>query len=173
MKSKDQFEAFEFAKLALERNDEAIRFSEAKAGFITTLVGLLLGFFADKLSIFINLLSTNNSILKLFVFISIALLATGTFVTTASTFFVLFPRLNISKRQSFLYFGSIGKTSEDDFLQGFMATDTVDMQNHLLSQVHATSIIAKKKFFYVRIEMVGAFIMLSGWLLALFLLIGF
>ena len=173
MKTVHNTETIDFAKLALERNDEAIRFSEAKAGFITTLIGLLLGLFADKLSMFIDILSSNNSTLRLFSYVSIVLLVIGTVVAIVSTFFVLLPRLKISKRSSFLYFGSIGNISEDEFLQKFIETDTVDMQNHLLSQVHATSVIAKKKFFYARIEMIGAFIMLSGWLLALSLLMVF
>lgn len=167
----DQPKLTDFATLALERNDEAIRFSEAKAGIQITFVGLLLGLFVEKLSTFLTILSSNNNTLKLFVYASFTLIVLGTIVVIASTIFVVFPRLKISKIESFLYFGSVGNISENEFLQSFAEIDEMTMQKHLLSQVHATSVLAKQKFHFVRLQVIGAIFMLSGWLLGLSILV--
>ena len=76
------------------------------------------------------------------------------------------PRLNVTQKPSFLYFGYVQSLSEQKVLEDIENLDRDIMVKHLSSQVHATSIIITKKYRFIRIQVFGAILVFIGWILA-------
>jgi hypothetical protein len=161
----------DMAKHAVERNDESIRFSETKSGIILAFVGLLLGFTLDDIQDLICIIQGGDCFLSILAIISLVLVLLGVILIGLSSFLNIYPRLRVSKDESFAYFGSIKELEEDIFISRFQELSPEMIIRHMLSQAHATSIIAWRKFQLVRVSIVGAGIVFIGWLIAAWLLI--
>jgi len=161
----------DMAKHAVKRNDDSIRFSEIKAGFIFAFIGLLLGFILDDIQILITIIQGGDCILSILSITSLALVFIGFILVVFSSFLNVFPRLRVSQDESFIYFGSIRELTEDVFISRFQELSPEIMLRHLLSQAHATSCIAWMKFRLTRISMVGAGFVFVGWLISVGLIV--
>lgn len=165
MAKKDYSKIIDYAKLSLSRNDESIRFSESKAGLLFSFVGLIIGLSFNEISLLKPLFSIKD-FLGIAAIISITLLITGTITVIISTLLIVLPRLKVTKNPSFLYFGYIQSLTEQGLLEDIKKVDSEVMLSHLTSQVHATSIILKRKYRFIRIEIFGAILVFIGWSLA-------
>ncbi len=165
MPQKNSTELIDFAKLSLSRNDESVRFSESKAAFLFTFVGLLLGLLTDKLSTYSQIINGAKSHQWLIAWISLILLGIGTVTVIISALLIVFPRLKVTKQSSHTFFGSINNLSEHDFHQSFTRLDAPKILEDLISQIYATSAIARRKFFLVQVELAGTVAVILGWLL--------
>jgi len=159
--------AWEFAKYALQRNDEAIRFSETKAALLLTLTGLLLGIMADKITLFKNLLLSPSCATKILATSSMMAISVGIILVAIASLVAVFPRLRVAKDTSYLYFEHLAGLSEQDTASQFAALDSNTKLQHILSQVHATSAIATRKFRLIRFALVGTVLVLIGSILAI------
>ncbi len=162
---KDHSSALEFMKVALLRNDESIRYSESKAGFLFSFTGIIIGLFYNDITAFKALILQNNFWSKLAI---IAILATviGIIIVIFSTFMVVIPRLRVSKIPTLLYFGYIQNIPETKLYEIASNLDSVKALKDLTTQVRVTSIIVSKKYYYVRTGLFGALSVFLGWITA-------
>lgn len=166
MPNEDSPNSWEFAQYALQRNDEAIRFSETKAAVLLTLIGLFLGLIADKIPSFKTFFSNPNIPIRVLSISSMIFILIGIILVAVASFATIFPRLHVSKEKSYLYFQHLVGLKEQDFTSHLESLDSKVKLNHTISQVHATSIIANRKFGFVRVALFGAMIVILGSLLA-------
>lgn len=159
--------AWEFAKFTLQRNDDAIRFSETKAALLLTLTGLLLGIVADKIPLFKGLLQNQSCTIKIIAISSMAAILMGIILVATSSLAAIFPRLKVAKGTSYLYFGHLANFSEQETARQFAELDSDTKLNHILSQIHATSAIANRKFGLIRFALMGTVLVLLGSILAI------
>ena len=168
MPRKKEPEDWEFEKFALQRNDDAIRFSETKAALLLTLTGLLLGVVADKVQSFKEMLLASSLTIQILIVCSLALILAGIILVVVSSLLAVFPRLSVVKNVSLLYFDLLARLSEQEATERFKDMDAKTKHEHLLSQVYATSRIAARKFKLIRSALWGTVLVLIGSLLALF-----
>jgi hypothetical protein len=159
--------AWEFEKFALQRNDDVIRFSETKAALLFTLTGLLLGALADKIPLFKGLLQNQSCAIRIIAISSVASILVGIFLVAAFSLLAIFPRLKVAKETSCLYFGHLANFSEEETARKFATLDSDTKLNHILSQIHATSLIANRKFGLIRFALIGTVLVLLGTFLAI------
>lgn len=158
--------SWEFAKYALQRNDEAIRFSEAKAALLLTLAGLLLGIVADKIPAFKGLLASPFCVTRILAASSMVAILLGIILVATSSLAAIFPRLRVAKGTSYLYFEHLVGLSDQETARQFAALDSDAKLSHVLSQVHATAAIANRKFGLIRFALVGTALVVLGSILA-------
>jgi hypothetical protein len=170
MPVKDEPSPFEFAKYALQRNDEAIRYSETKAGFLLALVGLLLAVVAGELSNLKGLFAHYSCPSTVLLAISLVLIVPGMIVLTTASLAAVLPRLRVTQLSSYLYFGSLASSSEADLPALFQQLTSSEMNRHVLAQVHATATIAQRKFSLMRTATVATGVVLLGLAIAVFAL---
>lgn len=160
--SKHKGQSVEFARLALQRNDEAIRFSETKATLLLTLVGLILGIIVDKVCQLKMLFQNQIIFVRSFGIFSILIFFLGIVIIIVFSIATVFPRLNVKKAISLVYFGDLSKLSEGETLKYFTNLDSESEYHHIISQVHATSKIANHKFILVRYSFIGLLFIIIG-----------
>lgn len=165
MAKKDYSKIIDYAKLSLSRNDDSIRFSESKAGFLFSFVGLMIGLFFNEITLLKPLFSV-KCFLGILAIISIISIVIGTTTVIISALIIILPRLKVTKNPSFLYFGYIQSLAEQGLLEDIKKIDSEIMLSHLTSQIHATSIILQRKYRFIRIEIFGAILVFIGWALA-------
>jgi len=158
--------AWEFAKYALQRNDEVIRFSETKAALLLTLTGLFLGIVADKILLFKELLLSQSCVVRILAVISMVAILMGIILVATASLAAIFPRLRVVRDTSYLYFGDLIGLSEQETIRQFAALDSNTKISHILSQVHATAAIANRKFILIRLALVGTVLVFLGSILA-------
>ena len=158
---------WEFAKFALERNDEAIRFSETKAALIFTLIGLFLGIIADKIPLFKDLFQSPSCTIRILSIISMVIILFGIVLVVTFSLAAVFPRLRISKETSYLFFTDVANLGEQETITHISSLNSNDKLKHTLAQVYSTSVIANRKFNLLRYALVGTVIVLLGLLLAI------
>ncbi|MBV6397428.1 MAG: hypothetical protein HFACDABA_03042 [Anaerolineales bacterium] len=168
MPKKKEPEDWEFEKFALQRNDDAIRFSETKAALLLTLTGLLLGVVADKVQSFKDLFFTSSSGVQILIVCSLALILAGILLVAVSSLLAVFPRLKVVKNISLLYFDHLARLSEQEAMERFEDLNAKEKHEHLLSQIYATSRIAARKFKLIRSALWGTVLVVIGSLLAIF-----
>src|SRR5688572_25685851 len=122
----DYTKHIEFAKLALARNDESIRFSDSKSAFIFTFASLFLTILSTDLLAYKELL-INQYVIQIGAVISILFITLGALAVIIATIMVVFPRLNVSGDSSYIYFGSIQTTKQNDFRAGFEKITDLEM----------------------------------------------
>jgi len=159
--------AWEFAKYALQRNDDAIRFSETKAALLLTFTGLFLGMLADKIPLFKDLLQNQSCTIRIIAINSMVAIIMGIILVATSSLTAIFPRLNVAKETSYLYFKHLANLSEQETARQFAELDSNTKLSHILSQVQATSAIANRKFGLIRFALLGTILVVLGSILAI------
>ena len=162
---------WEFAKYALQRNDEAIRFSETKAALLLTLTGLVLAIIVDKVPLYRSLFQSQSCTIKILTISSLVAIILGILLVGSVTLLAIFPRLHISKDTSYLYFEHLSKISEQEIADQFTSLDSTTKLRHILSQIHATSVIANLKFKLIRLALVGTVLEVLGSILTILALL--
>lgn len=162
---KDYSSAVDFMKVALLRNDESIRYSESKAGFLFSFTGIIIGLFYNDIVAFKTVL-LQKDFWGMLAIIAITITVIGVIVVTFSTFMVVIPRLRVSKVPTLLYFGYIKNIPESKLYDIASNLDSVKALKDLTTQVRVTSIIVSKKYYYVRTGLFGALAVFLGWITA-------
>ena len=161
-------ENFELAKLALERNDEAIRFSDTKATILLSLSSIVITILFDK-SEFLKLLFLNSSHYpRAIVVISLIFLSCGILTVFGATIYVIFPRMNKSLKPGTLFFSDYAGRSEEEskiLIANLTAEESIAQ---LASEIQITSEIAKQKFIGNRVAIIGEVFVILG-LLSIYL----
>lgn len=67
-----------------------------------------------------------------------------------------------AEKTSYLFFGSISKMDEEKYYKKMKQLNLSSINNQFLSEIYTTSIIAKNKFFWVKIEIIGLIIIILG-----------
>jgi len=96
-------ENIELAKLALERNDEAIRFSDTKATILLSLSSIVITILFDKSEFLKLLFLTSSHYPRAIVVISLIFLSCGILTVFGATIYVIFPRMNKSLKPGTLF----------------------------------------------------------------------
>jgi hypothetical protein len=169
----DKREIWDFSKYALERNDEAIRFSEAKAAVLLTIVGVIIGGLVDNVRKFQKLMSSDILTIRIFTYACLFLIGVGFLVVIISTILIILPRLHVVKNKSFLFFGDNAHMNEEEFVECICKSSKKYQNHQIITQVLATSKIAQKKFYIFQISIVGMCILLTGYFLSIILFLIF
>lgn len=152
----------DFARYALQRNDDAIRYSETKAGLLLALIAILFATVGSEITdinkIIINNYFPSTTILDC----SLIVLIPSIILLVIVSLETVMPRLHVTQTISYLYFGSLSSINEIDLLQKFPKLTQVEMNHQLLAQVHATAKIAQRKFELMRIATISAGFVLLG-----------
>lgn len=158
---------WEFSKYSVQRNDEAIRFSEVKATILFSLVGLLIGGVFNNIEPIKSLLISKVCIIRSLSFGSLIIIGIGLLLLIVSSILVILPRLHVINKTSFLFFGDNYKLQEDEIKREILSLDTEKKNDQIIAQIHATSKIAYKKFSIIRWTIGGTIIIIFGSLLLL------
>lgn len=162
---------FDLAKLALKRNDEAIRFSDTKATIMLTVVSLAFTVLIDKSQFIYQNLYHLEPLPKILCLVAFVMLLIGILIITISTLFVVFPRMKSSTKTGVLYFGDYLGRKEKDDVDFFLGMSQEEGIKQLVSEIHITSEIANRKFIGIRIATVGTAIVILSLFFAYFALI--
>src|SRR5688572_5215161 len=130
---------------ALDRTQESIRAADQKAGFLLTIIGVLLAFPTPAL--LVPTPATNPPALPV-VALALAVLALGAYIVgLIASFFVLFPRTdNLSETHSLIYFGDVaGFKKSTAYIEQVKARSEAVYLEDLASQVFVNSVIAHRK----------------------------
>ncbi len=119
MAATEDLSIYDFAKYALERNDEAIRFSETKAGFLFALAGLLVAVLAGELSPIKANIAVATGPTQTLLAVSLWMIGPGMIVLAATSLATVFPRLHVTRTMSCLFFGTLASAHENDTAQMF------------------------------------------------------
>lgn len=153
---------WEFAQYALQRNDEAIRFSEAKAGLVLTLTGLILGLVSSRVAQLVDVLARQLCWMRVFTLVSMATLLSGIVVVIGASLGIMFPRLHVTDTTSHLNFIYVASISEQQSIDKMSHIESDAALDQTISQVHATAVIASRKFGLMRLATVGIALVLVG-----------
>ena len=151
-----------FAEFALKRNDEIIRFSETKSVILLSISSVIFGVLINNKNQIRLIMKTSNCLQSVLTTISVLLVIIGVLLTTISSLACIFPRLRVRKRNSFLFFGDIVDMSETDLYKNIINITSKKQLRQTISQVYATAKIAERKYFYLKIVMVGTITLLIG-----------
>ena len=155
---------------ALERVDNVLNFADSKVGFLIAFISLLIGLLVDQFSLIKQLLLSQNHLYATLIGIAIFLMSSGLILILVSSMQIVFPRLKITTIQSFFFFGSIYKLKDVEFISAYKELSQDELTDHILSQLHAVSVIANQKFVNVQWAMSGAVVVFIGWLMAILVL---
>jgi len=81
----------------------------------------------------------------------------------------MFPRLDGPKASN-IYFDSIRKKTQVEFMAEVKSLTTEDYQDDTLSQSHRNAEIAREKFMFVKASYIATFLSVPVWLIAIYLL---
>ena len=165
MKKSEYEQVKELGFKALDRVDNALNFADAKVGFLFAFVSLLVGLMIDHFATIQAIFSSGAAVHAWILGISIGGMAVGIVAIIVASIFVVFPRLNVATKPSYLFFGTIHAIEVDELIKQFSALETYEAIEHILAQLHAVSIIAHKKFASVKIAMIGAIGVFIAWLI--------
>jgi hypothetical protein len=161
-----------FAQDVLSRNDAAIQFSEAKSGFLFALMGLLLNGVIGSSERFVSGLNSTDLALKsLTILLAIAYVG-GVLLSVYAAFMIILPRLKSSREESVVFFGDVARHELRPFVAKYNKLTKKDYVQHLIRQIHATSLIANTKFQYVRRMSIGVMLQIIAWLLFMLVQLG-
>ena len=144
-RKKDHSSAIDFMKVALQRNDESIRYSESKAGFLFSLTGIIVGLFYNNLEAIKEILY-QSGFWGVFAIIAIIVVVIGVIVVVFATFMVIIPRLRVSKIPTLLYFQYMQSIPENQLYDIAQNLNDTKALKDLTTQVRVTSIIVTKKY---------------------------
>lgn len=168
MKKRTDDNILDFAKLALQRNDESIRFSETKAGFLLTFVSLLLGILITQVENLKQIL-IQDSLGRSYILIALVLIFIGIFMVLVASLVTIFPRLKVVKATSLLYFQHLVSLNEKDISSSFVNLKDKEKIEQIATQVLATAKIASRKFMLIQVAIIGTSAILLG---SVFIMIG-
>jgi hypothetical protein len=155
-----------YAQYVLSRNDAAIQFSEAKAGFLFALMGLLFNGVIGGSERFLDGLNSPDVAFRSLAILLAAVYAGGVLLSVYSAFMIILPRLRGSTRQeSVAYFGDVASHELRPFVAKYNKLTKQDYVQHVIRQIHATALIARVKFLYVRRMSIGVALQTAAWLL--------
>jgi len=138
--------AFDLAKLALKRNDEAIRFSDTKATIMLSLASIAFTLLLNGSGNMKQLLDVSYTLPHILAKISLILIIGGLLTVIGSTIYVIIPRMTSSKKPGALFFGDYLNRSEkesEDLISNLTAEESI---SQIISEIHITSEIASQKF---------------------------
>ena len=159
---------WEFSKYSVQRNDEAIRFSEVKAALLLSLVGLLIGGIFNNIDHIKSLLISNICLIKILAIIDLLIIVIGFIILIISSLLIIFPRFHVVNKTSYLFFGDNHKLREEEIKNEIYNLDIDKKNDQIITQMHATSKIAYKKFTIIRWSIIGTIVTIFG---SLFILI--
>lgn len=157
-----EYSTWEFAQFALQRNDEAIKFAEFKAGFILSFISLFISGIFDNIDYLQSVAKNCCQPNCYFLLSGIGLCITGIIIAVVTTISVIFPRFHVVKRISYLYFNDNYNLHEEDIRLNISKLHQDEMLSHLIAQVHASSIIAHDKFILIRFSIIGLILLFIG-----------
>lgn len=140
----------EILSLALERNDKAIQFADAKAGFLAAYISLLVGLVFEHLGELTQLAASHeNRWLAAVAAIGLLLFATGILMTLVASLATVRPRLPRREGASFLFFGAAsGLGSEKALVE--RSDSTAERLDAVAEQVLSTAGIAQSKYSFLK-----------------------
>jgi len=159
---------FELAKLALERNDEAIRFSDTKATILLSLSSIVITILFDKSEFLKKFILTSSHYPRAIVLISLFFLSGGILTVFGATIYVIFPRMSKSAKPGTLFFSDYAGRSEEEskiLIANLTAEESIAQ---LVSEIQITSKIARQKFIGNRVAIIGEVFVILG-LLSIYL----
>lgn len=171
IQNNNEISLWEFLKYSLQRNDEAIRFSEAKAALLLTIIGLLMGGFIANLDKYKSLLISESKLVTTVSIFSLVLVLGGFLLSIVPSILIIFPRTHVVKNISLLFFDNYDCLSEEELRHVTSNLSTQNKIEQLTAQVHATSKIAHIKFESFKISLIGILILLSGYFISILLYI--
>jgi len=155
---------YDFAKFVLNRNDEAIRFSDTKAAIMLTASSLVVTILVDKSVEISQTFCSFDLNQKPLLITSLILLVLGLLIVTISALVGIFPRLTKSKSPGLIYFGDIHAQTSLDITNKLSSMSSVDLIDQIFQQIQITSEIVYKKFMCIRIANIGIISILIGFI---------
>lgn len=156
---------------ALSRVDNSIRYSESKTGFLVAFIGLSLGLLRDRLATLQLALASGGEQLSALTILALLLIVLGAAVALTSAIQVVYARLKVNTKPSFMFFGTVAAIEEANFVQQYMNLSSDELSEQILTQVHASSVIASHKFRYAQRMTAGTVVYSIG--AALAVIVGF
>jgi hypothetical protein len=141
----------EYYLSVLNRIDGMLSFAETKISFMLAYTGLLLAALGNQTGEIKFLLQKTSQGVITTTLILLILIIVAVFYTFFYISKVLLPRLKFSKRSSMIYFSDISKLSEDEYLASMKKNKDDEIEEDLLSQIHAISNVTNDKFKNIRI----------------------
>ncbi|KXK15031.1 MAG: hypothetical protein UZ14_CFX002000741 [Chloroflexi bacterium OLB14] len=130
----------------LSRIDSMLTFAETKISFMLAYLGLLLAVLGNQTEEIKYLLQkTSQEIITSTLALLISIIVVILFILYYMGK-VLLPKLKFSKRNSMIYFSDISKLSENKYRTDMARLKVGEIEEDLLSQIHAVSSITSDKF---------------------------
>ena len=141
----------EYYLSVLKRIDEMLSFAETKISFMIAYIGVLLAALGNQTGEIKFLLQKTSQGVVVTTLILLTLIIVALFCVLFYISKVLLPRLKFSKRSSMIYFSDISKLTEEKYLASMEKLKDDEIEEDLLSQIHAISSITNDKFKNIRI----------------------
>ena len=158
-------ENWDMAKLVLQRNDEAIRFSETKAALLLTFIGVLFTIAIDKVEYFQEYTASTNSLGRNLLATSGIVIFLGIIVVTIASIYAIFPRLYAPKEFSVFFFGNYKTSTESESITAFSKLTNAEKMEHIITEIYTTSTIAGRKFRGVQVALAGTILVFVGFIM--------
>jgi hypothetical protein len=134
----------------LNRVDAMLTFAETKISFMLAYLGILLAVLGNQAAEVKYLLQKTSQGVILSTLILLMLFIIAIFFALYYAGRVLLPQLKFSRRNSMIYFSDISKLAENKYLADMRKMKESEIEEDLLSQIHATSSVTSEKFKNVR-----------------------
>lgn len=134
----------------LNRVDSMLSFAETKISFMLAYLGLLLAVLGNQATEVKYLLQKTGQGVIVSTLTLLMLIVVVIFFVLYYIGKVLLPRLKFSKRNSMIYFSDISKLSENKYLTDMAGLKENEIEDDLLSQIHAISSVTSDKFKNIR-----------------------
>lgn len=156
----------EVALALLERVEDQIDRSDTKAQVILAADAILLGWFGTlNVNALPVLIAGNAAPAARATSVLVGLIVGALFLSVVSGLAVILPRFGSSRGTSLVYFGSIARQGESEFVATFMRQSQVEVTQTVLAGVHAEARIARRKFRWVSLSvafLLVALILVAG-----------
>lgn len=134
----------------LNRVDSMLSFAETKISFMLAYLGLLLAVLGNQAAEVKFLLQKTGQGVIVSTLTLLMLIVVAIFFVLYYIGKVLLPRLKFSKRSSMIYFSDISKLSENTYLTDMAKLKENEIEEDILSQIHAISSVTSEKFKNIR-----------------------
>jgi hypothetical protein len=137
----------------LEHVEDQIDRSDTKAQVILAADAILLGWFGTLNSnVLPALLAGNSAPSTRATSLLVASVFTALFLSVVSGLVVIWPRSGSSRGTSLVYFGSIARRGESEFIATFLRQSRMEVTQTVLAGVHAEARIARRKYRWVSVS---------------------
>jgi hypothetical protein len=131
--------------------EDQINRTDIKAQVILAADAILLGWFGTQQPTSIRAILTGHTAASgLMSAVLTALVFVGLILSLTCGLLVIWPRVGVSPDSSLVYFGSIARRDESDYVAGFLRQSRLDLIQSVLAGVHAKARVADHKFRWVR-----------------------